>query len=294
MADRAAEGAAAARGATTGPGSPPAHNEAATVRAADQPTARPGIRVEQIMGTAISLDLRDTIDPAVIEASFDSLREVDRRFSTWLPESEISRLGRGELTVAACSADVREVLALCEIVRVQSRGAFDIRAGRGSAGPDPSGLVKGWGLERAARLLDAGGARNYSLNGGGDIVTRGLADGRRWRIGIRHPDHGDRVAAVVAATDLAVATSGLYERGDHIVDPATGRPPFELRSVTVIGPSLTFADAYATAALVMGLEGLRWIATLEGFGACGITRDDRLVSTALFDEVRAPFTEDAR
>ncbi len=253
------------------------------------PLPRPATRVEQIMGTAIGLDLRDAIDPAVVDAAFESLRDADRRFSTWLPDSEISLLGRGELAEADCSPDVREVLALCEIVRIQSHGAFDIRAGRSRTGPDPSGLVKGWALARAARLLEAGGARNFSLNGGGDIVTGGLADGRPWRIGIRHPDRADRVAAVVAISDLAIATSGLYERGDHIVDPVTGRPPSELRSVTVIGPDLTFVDAYATAAFVMGLDGLGWIAGLEGFGACGITRDDRLISTAFFDAVRAPF-----
>jgi FAD:protein FMN transferase len=263
--------------------------DAATSVGAATGTARS--RVEQIMGTAIGLDLRDSIDPAVVEAAFELLRDIDARFSTYRPDSEISRLGRGELTEAECSADVLDVLAMCEEVRVQTGGAFDIRAGRGSAGPDPSGLVKGWALERAAQRLDAGGARNFSLNGGGDIVARGLAGGRPWRIGIRHPDLADRVAAVIAVSDLAVATSGLYERGGHIVDPRTGRAPHGLRSVTVVGPSLTFADAYATAAFVMGLDGLRWIATLPGYGACGITTDDRLVSTPLFDKVRAPFTE---
>ena len=81
--------------------------------------------------------------------------------------------------------------------------------------------------------------------------------------------------------DLAVATSGLYERGGHIVDGRTGTVPSGLRSVTVVGPTLALADAYATAAFAMGEDGLAWVAAQPGFGAVGITTADRLVWTPL-------------
>jgi thiamine biosynthesis lipoprotein len=91
------------------------------------------------------------------------------------------------------------------------------------------------------------------------------------------------MAGVLRVRDVAVATSGLYERGGHIVDPRTGLVPTGLRSVTVIGPTLAFADAYATAAFAMGEAGLAWVADQLGFGAVGITAGDRVVWTELAD-----------
>jgi thiamine biosynthesis lipoprotein len=129
-------------------------------------------------------------------------------------------------------------------------------------------------------MLQASGARNFFIGAGGDVVTRGRPAGeQRWRVGIRHPELGDRVAAVLEAGDLAVATSGAYERGEHIVDPRTGRAPVGLLSMTVAGPSLTYADAFATAAFVMGEEGLAWVAGIDGYHALAITADRRMVWT---------------
>ena len=169
---------------------------------------------------------------------------------------------------------------LCEDLRRTSDGAFDIRRHRPDGRPDPTGLVKGWALEEASLILDEAGATAFSINGGGDIVTRGeAAPGQPWRIGIRHPHEPDKVAAVLLLSDLAIATSGGYERGDHIVDPRTGEVPGALHSMTVVGPSLTAADAYATAAFVLGLDGLAWVHGHAGYGAYAITADDRAVWT---------------
>jgi thiamine biosynthesis lipoprotein len=232
-------------------------------------------RVEQIMGTAISIDLQDAgIPPAAIEEAFEYLRDIDRRFSTYKPDSEISRLSRGEIGESECSEDVRQVLALCDQIRQITEGYFDIRAHLWDGGLDPSGVVKGWSLEKAGRILEAAGARNYCINGGGDIVIRGEpSPGAAWRVGIRHPLEADKLAAVLAVRGGAVATSGAYERGDHVLDPFTGRPPKGVLSITVVGPSLTYADAYATAAFAMGPTGLAWIGNLEGYYGCSITAD---------------------
>ena len=234
----------------------------------------PGLhRVEQIMGTAIDLDVRDPSFPRpALERAFEYLRGIDARFSTYKPDSEVSRLIRGELDEAACSPELTEVLALCEEVRRASGGYFDIRAHRADRRPDPTGLVKGWSLENSGRILEEAGARNYCINGGGDIVTRGeAAPGKAWRVGIRHPLIADKLATVLAARDGAVATSGAYERGDHVRDPFTGRAPAGILSVTVVGPSLTLADSYATAALAMGQDGLAWVAGIPEYEGCAIT-----------------------
>ena len=238
-------------------------------------------RVEHVMGTAVSLDLRGpATSPAVVDAVFAHLREVDARFSRYRPDSEISRLARGELAEAEMSAAVRHVLAVCDHLASDSDGAFDARRAGPGGELDPSGYVKGWAVEEAAWLLDAAGARDYLLNAGGDVIARGEASpGAPWRIGIRHPREIDRLAAVLELRDRAVATSGTYERGEHILDPRSGRPARGLRSLTVVGPRLGFVDAYATAAFVMGRSGLGWVASHADHEALAITDDDRVVWT---------------
>ena len=246
------------------------------------PKSRPGFRrVEHIMGTAITADIRDeNLVPVTLDPAFALLRDVDARFSTYRWDSEISRIVRGELAPEHASDDVRFILALCDDLQRASGGAFDAWRHRADGHLDPSGVVKGWAVEEAAWAIEAAGARNYLLNAGGDIVVRGAPEPRRrWRIGIRHPYRGDRLATVLEMSSGAIATSGAYERGQHIRDPRSGNVPAELVSVSVIGPSLTYADAYATAAYVLGVEGLAWVASHPGYGAYGITADDRVLWT---------------
>lgn len=242
------------------------------------------------MGTAIGLDVRDASVPqSALDRAFSYLREVDERFSPYKPASEVSLLIRGEVDETGCSPELREVLEMCDDVRRTSEGYFDIRTHRSDGRPDPTGLVKGWSLENAARILEAAGARNYCINGGGDVVVRGeAAPGQAWRVGIRHPLIAGALATVLAVRDAAVATSGAYERGEHIRDPFTGRSPSGVLSITIVGPSLTFGDAYATAASAMGPTGLTWVAGLSGYEGCAVTADPdgsnaRLVWTPGFE-----------
>ncbi len=199
------------------------------------------------------------------------------------------RIGRGELRPDDASPEVREVLDLCEQMRLESRGAFDIGAGAhpslpprpGRAPLDPSGLVKGWAVARAGQMLRDAGATNFSVSAGGDLIAGGYPhDGAAgWRVGVQHPWEHDRVAAVLTVSDRAVATSGRYERGEHIIDPRSGLPAYGLASVTVVGPDLALADAYATATMVLGpIDGMRWLATRVGYEGIAIG-DDRVVTT---------------
>jgi len=244
--------------------------------------------VAEIMGTVISVDIRDPeVQAPVVDAVFAVLRAVDRRFSPFRADSEVSALIRGALVPERASADLRAVLDLAEALRGQTEGYFDIHRHRPDGRPDPTGLVKGWAVERAARIVEAAGGRDFTIAAGGDVVARGSAGpGRAWRVGIRHPHLADRVAGVLAIHDGAVATSGAYERGEHIVDPHTGRPPTGLLSLTVVGPDLAIADAYATAAFAMGGDGPAWVARQPGYGAFAITTDERVVWTPLVDALK--------
>lgn len=238
--------------------------------------ARPGLRrVEQVMGTPISLDIADDLSPARLESLADQafawLRAVDARFSTYRPDSEVNRFDRGEVRIEGASTDLRTVLERCADLWGDTGGFFDVyAAGRF----DPSGYVKGWAAQVASDRLLAAGAVNHCLNAGGDVRVRGHArSGRPWRIGVRHPWDVTRVCWVLTGTDLAVATSGVYERGHHVLDPRRGQPARGLRSVTVVGPDLGVADAYATAAVAMGEAGIDWLAALSGH-ACAVVADD--------------------
>lgn len=260
-------------------------------------------RVEEQWGTVIGVEVyddgRDDTED-VVDACFAWFARVDALFSTWHDDTEIMRIGTGELAVRDASPEVRTVLDLCEQMRLESGGAFDIAFGaRPEVGPrpgrapiDPSGLVKGWAVARAADLLRAAGHAHFSVNAGGDVVVAGNAGGADaspgWRIGIQHPWARERVAAVLVVSDVAVATSGLYERGDHVIDPRNGRPATGLASATVVGPDLAIADAYATAVVALGPDsGLQWLATRIGYEAMGITGDGVVVTTPGFNRYRA-------
>ena len=143
--------------------------------------------------------------------------------------------------------------------------------------------MKGWSVDRASAILHQLGAHNYSVNAGGDVRVSGRAvPAFEWRIGIQHPLQKDRLAGVVALCDGAVATSGTYERGEHVFDPHTGTPPSGVLSVTITGPDLATADAYATAAFAMGEAGPDWTARLRGYEAMTILADQQVLSTRDF------------
>jgi FAD:protein FMN transferase len=229
-------------------------------------------RVAQVMGLPISLALRgrhntgDLVDRAWA-AALSTLREADRVFSTYRSDSVISRLDRGELSLAECPPEVAEVLAIAEQARVESVGAFDVRR----TGPDgrvvldPSGVVKGWAVERAFRAFDELVETDVCLSAGGDLVCRTRASGSPgWRIGIEDPHDPRRTVAVVPVHNGAVATSGLAHRGAHIVDPRTGGTPDALASVTVVGPELTWVDIEATTGFVLGDSARSWLETRTG------------------------------
>jgi FAD:protein FMN transferase len=250
-------------------------------------TALPGVRcVEQIMGLPIVVDVRDDgAAGAALDDLFAWLRWVDATFSTFKDDSEISRINRGELRRDEARPLVRQVLERCEQLRGETGGYFDMRTPDGSI--DPSGLVKGWAVDRAAAILDDADVHNYAVSAGGDMRVRGRAVPElAWRVGIEHPLDRQQVAAVIESdAELAIATSGAYARGEHVWNPHTGRPPAGILSVTIVGPELATADAYATAAFAMGHElAPHWTARLDDYEAMTILADETVFKTAGFPD----------
>jgi FAD:protein FMN transferase len=238
----------------------------------------PLTHAEHVMGTVVSFAVLPPVpsaggpDPAAaIRVACARLQEADAVFSAWDPRSPLSRLRDGRLCEADGPPSLAEVRAVCETARDASGGWFDPWAMPG--GYDPTGLVKGWAVDRALDALRQAGLPGALVNGGGDLAAfGGPAPGEPWRAGIRHPWRPAALAAVLEVRG-AVATSGTYERGAHLVDPHTGRPAGRAASATVTGPSLAMADALATALAVGGDVALRAVGDLAGYAGYLIRPD---------------------
>lgn len=241
------------------------------------------LRVEPVMGTVFRIEVCGAaVHESVLDEAVALLHWLDEVFSTYREDSPVSRLSRGEIALGDCPAEVAEVAALCARAYECTAGYFDPGF---AGGYDPTGLVKGWSVERVHDLLRGAGSTAHSVNGGGDVRVFGeTAPGAPWQVGITHPLAPDSFVAVVSATDLAVATSGNYERGPHVINPFTGRPATELAGVTVTGPDLALADAYATALLAMGADALDWATRQPHTEALIVHADGTLRTTPGFGD----------
>lgn len=272
-------------------------------------TTPPVSRVETVMGTVVTIDVYPELAatdaerariPGQIQRACDVLHHADEVFSTWRPDSPVSRLRRGEIAAQDAPAEVAEVIAACTAARDLSGGWFDPWAMPG--GFDPTGYVKGWAAQRALAALapaaDAAGVAGVAdvagvagvagamVNAAGDIASVGqLPAGRPFRIGIADPAAPRRLAAIVELT-AAVATSGGYERGPHLIDPHSGVPAARVASASVTGPDLGLADALATGLAVAGPDGLAFVEAIDGYAGLTIGFDGRQQSTARFPFAR--------
>ncbi|HEY3340244.1 MAG TPA: FAD:protein FMN transferase [Propionicimonas sp.] len=230
--------------------------------------------VAQIMGLPMSIHVRGPQAPgtgvaAAVEAAFAGLRADEAMFSTWQPDSPVSRIKDGRDRLVDAHPRIRHVAALCELAGHRTGGAFAawMPGADGRQAFDPTGLVKGWAVEQAFTALLADlrklGPHDAMVCAGGDIaVACNRTDTPSWVVAVEDPRDRSRTLRSFELRTGAVATSGTAARGRHIVDPATGTPAEGLASATIIGPKLAWADVYATAAFVKGAAALPWIATL--------------------------------
>lgn len=236
-----------------------------------------------IMGTVMSIAAPGDTDPELFatatEAAFACLRHADEVYSPFKADSPVSLIRDGALRVSELGdhpdgMGIQEILDICQALKTESGGAFDAWAVGDPPVFDPCGAVKGWAAQRASDTLAAHGLTSHTLVAGGDVRVRGGVGDRPWRVGITDPRRPGRVLAVAELADGAVATSGTVERGAHIWDPHTGRPASGMLQVTVIGPSLTWADGYATAAMALGPQAYDWLTGLaERTGYEGLVVD---------------------
>jgi thiamine biosynthesis lipoprotein len=222
----------------------------------------------EVWGTVLFVDAASPvvngINEEVLQAGIDKVREfslhVDDVFSTYKTDSVISQLRRNEISIDSTSDEVKDVWNRCAFAREITDGAFDPWAVVG--GFDPSGLVKGWAADKCAEIMLAVGAEHVQINAAGDLTLRGgYSEAEKivpWSIGVVNPENRQEIVQVFNIMDGAIATSGTYERGAHILDPHTGLIAIGARSATVIGPDGGLTDALATALMVEGRDGAIW------------------------------------
>jgi len=233
-----------------------------------------------VMGTVASFHVYDEIGEdevrAGIAAASAELERLEAMFSTFRPTSEISRVNSGALPLLDCSPEVIDVLDACTWLEHASSGAFSIRHANGI---DPAGFVKGWATERASEQLLRQGLQHWSIGVGGDMLMHGHpGDTPRWTIGIADPHRPGQLITTLTIDSGAVATSGTSERGNHLWT-ASGEAATTFASLTVVGPSLSWADAFATTAFALGDSGLDWVSQFEGYRAFAVTHAGELVNT---------------
>jgi thiamine biosynthesis lipoprotein len=241
-------------------------------------------RFVETWGTVIVVQVASsTLTEVELGLAVDKVEEffhqVDKYFSTYKSDSEVSRIRRGELEVADASEDVKEVWKLCEHAGELTLGAFDPWKVEG--GFDPSGLVKGWAADTGAKMLVGAGVESVLINAAGDLVLRGgqpSEDGevKPWNVGISSPDDVNQIVKTFDVTVGSVATSGDYEKGAHIIDPHAGLIAIGARSASVVGPEGALCDALATALMVDGRDAQRWMGRpeLAEYSFWVINRDD--------------------
>ncbi|HOU99640.1 MAG TPA: FAD:protein FMN transferase [Dermatophilaceae bacterium] len=222
--------------------------------------------VEHHMGMPMSIHLRgdDLARPEVEKAvatAYALLARMDEIFSTWSPDSQVSRLRRGELALSDCDPLVHQAARIGGQAEELTSGAFTTLLPDADGMPrfDPAGLVKGWAVDLAGDELRGLPGVSWCINAGGDVragrhqhVPPTGEDAMAWRIGIENPYDRSQIARVVPLTDGAVATSGTAARGAHLYDPHTRQAVGRPGSTSVVGPDLLWSDIWATALFVGG------------------------------------------
>lgn len=229
-------------------------------------------RTDFIMGMPVVIDIPGLQNESIIQEAFNELKKVDEQFSPFKPDSELSRFKRGELSAETVSIGMKAVMKACLEAERYTGGFFSARY---SGEFDPSGFVKGWAVGEVKNRLLEKGFSTFCISAGGDVVTKSSGD-KTWRIGIQHPKKKSKVLGTVLAKNLAIATSGSYARGRHIINPKTKKPATFFLSLTVAGPNITKADVFATTAMAMGVDGLGFIDKHRGFEVLAVDKDGKI------------------
>jgi thiamine biosynthesis lipoprotein len=232
-------------------------------------------QIRLIMGMPVTVKVAQHEDRKTkkdLEKVFEYFRYVDMEYSPFKETSQVAKLNRGE----EVSKEMTQILRLAQGLKKETKGYFDIKRPDGKI--DPSGIVKGWAIKNAAEILRKLGYERFYIDAGGDAEIVG----KNWAWGIRNPFNVGQIVKVLNLSDCGIATSGTYERGQHIYDPITKKTEItDIVSLTVIGPDVYEADKFATPAFAIGVKGIELIEKQKGLE--GYMIDKRGIATMTSD-----------
>lgn len=235
------------------------------------------------MGMPILVEIIDKdVQKEIFTKVFNYFKYVDAKFSTYKNTSEISLFNQKKIKYSDFSTDMKNIFKLAKKTKLETQGYFDIFNKNYC---DPSGLVKGWSILKASKIIKQAGYKNFYIDCGGDIQVGGTKNGKAWRVGIKNPFDQSKIVKVVSVYNKGIATSGNYIRGNHIYNPKTQKElSDDVVSITIIAKNVLEADRYATAAFAMGKEGVKFIEELFGCEGYMITKDGIAISTSGFEK----------
>lgn len=240
-----------------------------------------GIKPVKVDREVIELIQRAHRISDITQGAFDiTYGSIDKRFwnfdtsMTSLPDAKVAKQSVHLINYKNVLIDERK-----QTVFLKEKG---MRIGFG-------GIGKGYAAERAKLILIQKGVESGIVNAAGDLTAWGLQpNGEEWTIGIADPDAARHPFSYFSISDMAVATSGNYEKYvmiggkkySHTIDPKTGLPVGGIKSVTIICPNAEIADAMATPVMIMGVKvGLDMVNQVKGLG-CIIVDDDNRIYTS--------------
>jgi thiamine biosynthesis lipoprotein len=210
------------------------------------------------------------------------------------PLSELWRKAR-EKKIPPPVEDVKEKLGLVNFKNIEMDQEGKVFLKKKGMAIDLGGIAKGYAVDRAFELLKSLGYRNLIINAGGDLRVGGLKNNQPWSIGIQNPRESKKILARISVSDMAVATSGDYERFfnyegkryHHIFNPKDGFPTDDCQSVTVLCKEGMIADALATAVFVLGREkGYSLCQKLDGIKCLIVDKEGKIIfSPGLKDRI---------
>ncbi len=237
-----------------------------------------------IMGMPVTIDIADKrAREEDINEVFSYFHHIDDKFSPYKESSEVSQINRGE--VKHKSGEMEEIFMLSEQTKNETMGYFDIYF---SGKLDPSGIVKGYAISNGAKILKKKGLKNFYVEIAGDIQVEGFNhEGKKWSVGIQNPFNLKEVIKILYLTNMGIATSGNYRRGQHILDPKLKKGADDIASISVVAKDVFDADRFATAAFAMGEAGINFLEKQKGLEGYLVTKTKRAILTSGFEKLTA-------
>lgn len=209
---------------------------------------------EKIMGMDAAFELLDNVHAEEIDEVLNYFYSIDRLFSPYRKDSEISKINRGAISVGEATHEVRMLLKLCEEIKLQTKGYFDVYIEKHY---NLNGVVKGYAISKVCQLLLKKGYSNFYIEIGGDLQINGTKNGNKFRVGIENPIK--KTVHVVRVSNRGLATTGLSTHGLPIYNPLKKKISAPFKSITVIAQDALNADWLSTSLMAMGEKGLEFL-----------------------------------